>query len=125
MPVATFEIDPVGAGAVVTNTDVHVEELRGNTDLRDALNDGISAADTASEVVTALQGVLDNIATPAQENILGLCESRLVAASEVINAYLMASDEMRERGEISQEAVGSANDNLDWDQYGSVDLNEL
>lgn len=122
---ATFEIDPVGAGAVVINADVHVDVLRGNTDLKDALDAAVSAAGDVTEVVTALQGVRDNIATPAQDNVLGLCEARLSAANDVINAYLVASDDMREDGKISADAVTTANENLDWDHYGSVDLNEL
>ncbi|MGW9550838.1 hypothetical protein ACWG8W_07270 [Citricoccus zhacaiensis] len=120
-----YEIDPVGLGAVMLNADVHVQNLRDDNTMTTALSSAESAAKDVSVVVQALSSFEANLAIPAKDNIMGLCEGRLVATQTLVDAYVEASAEQGENARISSEAIDAARDSLDRDQYGAVDLNEL
>lgn len=120
-----YDIDPVGLGAVILNADAHVQNLRDDNTLTTALSDTEAAAHGVSVVVDALSSFEANLVTPAKDNIISLCEGRLVAAQTLVDAYVQASAEQGENARLSQDAIDEARDALDSDQYGAVDLNEL
>ena len=120
-----LDIDPVGAGAVLLNTDGYVQNLRDDTTLTTSLENASSAASPVAQVSSAVDSVLSNLAIPARDNVLGLCEGRLRAGQTVIDAYVESMNTMGENATVHQSAVDEAQGHLDRDQYGDVDLSEL
>lgn len=120
-----YEIDPVGVGAVMLNADVHVQNMRDYNGLTTAFADVEGAAKDVTAVVDALSSLEANLATPAKDNVMSLCEGRLSGTQTLVDAYIQAAAEQGENARIPSEAIDEARDHLDRDQYGAVDLNEL